>query len=375
MIKLTSAIIKEGGNVFGTTSPIAKTDIEPTLEVFVDKLSKLFPAKASTFKQFEKLGSVGKKELSGDIDLAYDVKNFFPDGETPDLKGWGLDEKKYNELVAGITKRAKTASPEKIKLRAIIALIGDKINDAYDDIEVDIKGSGSGALFCSIQQYDAKKNPLPKYVQTDINIGNLDWLTFSYYSNTYAGNVKGLHRTQLMLSLFANKDYTFGHGTGVVDKATGEQVASNSQEAIDLLNKVYGFNLDRDTLNDYFKLGEYLKANLTKEEYNKIIDRYLKILDSTRADIPEDLQDYWINNQERLGLKGKYLPDDSKLIKYQTLTESGSIGANRIPRAAVESTLKAYIEKVLNKFPGFKTAKISGSYNTTVKQHRHYIEI
>jgi len=46
---------------------------------------------------------------------------------------------------------------------------------------------------------------------------------------------------------------------------------------------------------------------------------------------------------------------------------SGSIGANRIPRAAVESTLKAYIEKVLNKFPGFKTAKISGSYNTTVK--------
>jgi translation elongation factor EF-Tu-like GTPase len=36
---------------------------------------------------------------------------------------------------------------------------------------------------------------------------------------------------------------------------------------------------------------------------------------------------------------------------------SGSIGANRIPRTAVESTLKTYVEKVLNKFPGFKTAK------------------
>ena len=46
---------------------------------------------------------------------------------------------------------------------------------------------------------------------------------------------------------------------------------------------------------------------------------------------------------------------------------SGSIGANRIPRTAVESTLKTYVEKVLNKFPGFKTAKISGSYNTSVK--------
>jgi len=360
--------INEGGNVFGTTSPIAKADIEPTLEVFVDRLSKLFPTKAATFKQFEKLGSVGKKELSGDIDLAYDVKNFFPDGITPDLKGWGLDETKYKELVAGFTKRAKNASPEKINLRAIIALIEEKIDNAYDDIEVDSKGSGSGALFCSIQQYDANKKPLPKYVQADINIGNLDWLTFSYYSNTYSGNVKGLHRTQLMLSLFANKNYTFGHGTGVVNKETGEKVASNSQEAIALLNQIYGFNLDRDILNDYFKLEEYLKANLSTEEYNAIIDRYLKILDSTRADIPDNLQDYWIASQARLGLKGKFLPADSKLIQYQTLNESGSAGGGRINRSFVEKTKDEYIKKVLSKFPGFKAARISGSYNTSSKE-------
>ena len=360
--------INEGGNVFGTTSPIAKADIEPTLEVFVDRLAKLFPAKAATFKQFEKLGSVGKKELSGDIDLAYDVKNFFPDGITPDLKGWGLDETKYKELVAGFTKRAKNASPEKINLRAIIALIEEKIDNAYDDIEVDSKGSGSGALFCSIQQYDANKKPLPKYVQADINIGNLDWLTFSYYSNTYSGNVKGLHRTQLMLSLFANKNYTFSHGAGVVNKETGEKVASNSQEAIALLNQIYGFNLDRDILNDYFKLEEYLKANLSTEEYNAIIDRYLKILDSTRADIPDNLQDYWIANQARLGLKGKFLPADSKLIQYQTLNESGSAGGGRINRSFVEKTKDEYIKKVLSKFPGFKAARISGSYNTSSKE-------
>jgi predicted nucleotidyltransferase len=360
--------INEGGNVFGTTSPIAKSDIEPTLEVFVDRLSKLFPSKASTFKTFEKLGSVGKKELSGDIDLAYDVKNFFPDGITPDLKGWGLDETKYKELVAGFTKRAKNASPEKINLRAIIALIEEKIDNAYDDIEVDSKGSGSGALFCSIQQYDTNKKPLPKYVQVDVNIGNLDWLTFSYYSNTYSGNVKGLHRTQLMLSLFANKNYTFSHGAGVVNKETGEKVANNSQEAIALLNQIYGFNLDRGILNDYFKLEEYIKATLTTEEYNAIIDRYLKILDSTRADIPENLQDYWIANQSRLGLKGKFLPADSKLIQYQTLNESGSAGGGRIGRSFVEKTKEEYIKKVLSKFPGFKAARISGSYNTSSKE-------
>jgi predicted nucleotidyltransferase len=47
---------------------------------------------------------------------------------------------------------------------------------------------------------------------------------------------------------------------------------------------------------------------------------------------------------------------------------SGSAGGNRIPRSAVEKTVKEYIDKVLNKVPGFKSAKVSGSYNTSDKQ-------
>jgi cytidyltransferase-like protein len=46
---------------------------------------------------------------------------------------------------------------------------------------------------------------------------------------------------------------------------------------------------------------------------------------------------------------------------------SGSIGANRIPREAVEPTVKKYIENILKKYPPFRNAKISGSYNTVVK--------
>ena len=46
---------------------------------------------------------------------------------------------------------------------------------------------------------------------------------------------------------------------------------------------------------------------------------------------------------------------------------SGSIGANRIPRKAVDPTVKKYIENILKKYPPFRSAKISGSYNTTVK--------
>jgi hypothetical protein len=317
LISIVKQILIEGGNVFGTTTSIEKANIEPTVNMFIGQLSKIFPAKASTFKSFEKLGSAGKKDISGDIDLSYDIKNIFPDGKIPDFKGWGIDEQKYNELVAQFTKRARNASPEKIQLRAMIVLIAEKINNALPDVEVDDKASGSGSIFCAIPQYDPAGNKLDKAVQTDINIGNPGWLRFSYYSNTYSGNVKGLHRTQLMLALFANKGRTFGHSTGVVDKETGEREAATPDEAIALLNKLYGFRLTQDILDDYFKLEDFMKKNLSTEEYNSIMDRYLKILDSTRADIPENLQQYWIDNQDRLGLKGKFLPDTSNLVQYK----------------------------------------------------------
>ena len=319
MIKLfdiLKQLIVEGGNVFDITSSINKENIESTVEKFVDELSRIFPAKAASFKSFEKLGSAGKKDVSGDIDLSYDVKNIFPDGK-PDFQGWGVDEGKYNEKVALFTKRSKTASVDKIQLRAMIELIGEKLDENSSEIEVDTKSSGNGSIFCSAPQYGPDGKPLGINVQTDINIGNPEWLRFSYYSNTYAGNVKGLHRTQLMLSLFANKGKSFSHATGVVDRETGEKEASNPQEALVLLNKLYGFDVSQDTLNDYFKLEDYLKNNVSPEEYNAIMDRYLKILDSTRADIPDNLQQYWIDNQSRLVLKGKFLPDTSNLVKYK----------------------------------------------------------
>jgi predicted nucleotidyltransferase len=47
---------------------------------------------------------------------------------------------------------------------------------------------------------------------------------------------------------------------------------------------------------------------------------------------------------------------------------SGSAGGNRISRTAVENTVQDYITKVLSKFPGFKSAKVTGSYNAGTKQ-------
>jgi hypothetical protein len=300
-----------GGNVFGTTASIKKEDIKPTLLEFFRQFKKVFPKAEPFFREMKTLGSVGKKDVSGDIDLALSDKSF------DNVEDWGLDRNHIMKLFEAFKKRARTSTDDQIMKRAVLVAIAEKIDNSDTSIAVDVKGAGSGALFLSFPQFDTQGNQLEENVQIDINVGDVDWLEFAYYSNTYAGNVKGLHRTQLLVSLFSNKGYTFSHNYGVKSRESQEIVASNPQQAIEVLNKEYGLNLDKETVGDYFKLIEALEAGLSPEDINRVYDIYLKILDSTRADIPEDLQSYWIENQDRLDLKGKFLPDNSNLIKYQ----------------------------------------------------------
>jgi hypothetical protein len=300
-----------GGNVFDSTAPIKKEHIKPTLLEFFKQFKQIFPKAEPFFREMKTLGSVGKKDYSGDIDLALAGSSF------DNVEDWGLDREHIMKLFEGFKKRARTSSDDQLMKRAVIVAIAEKILEANTEIIADIKGSSAGALFLLFPQYDENKQAVGQNVQIDINVGDVDWLEFAYHSATYSGNVKGLHRTQLLVSLFSHKGFTFSHNYGVKDKQSQEVVANTPQQAIDLLNGEYDLNLDRDTIGDYFKLIEALEAGLTPQDLNAVYDTYLKILDSTRADIPEDLQPYWIENQERLGLKGKFLPDNSNLTQYK----------------------------------------------------------
>ena len=293
-----------GGNVFDSTAPIKKEHIKPTLKEFLRQFKSIFPKAEPFFREMKTLGSVGKKDYSGDIDLALAGSSF------DDINDWGLDEKHVQALFQGFKKRARTSTDDQVMKRAVIVAVAQKISDADTEIIADIKGSGAGALFLLFPQYDEANQVVGQNVQIDINVGDVDWLSFAYHSATYSGNVKGLH-------LFSHKGYIFSHNYGVKDRQTQEIVANNPQQAVELLNSLYGLNLTRDTVGDYFKLMETLEAGLSREDLNGVYDTYLKILDSTRADIPEDLQSYWIDNQERLGLKGKFLPDNSNLVQYK----------------------------------------------------------
>jgi len=299
-----------GGNVFNAAGSIKKEDIEPTLQEFYNELGRVFPKAKKYFSGIKPLGSTGKKPVSGDIDLALAGESVIK------IDDWGLDREQVLSDFRAFKKRSRTATNKLLIKRAIITNIAKKIDSKSNKILTDVKGSASGTLFMAFPQIDSNGKELGKHVQIDVNVGDMDWLTFSYYSKSYKDNVKGLHRTQLLVSLFVEKGYTFSHNYGVKNKATQKIEAKNPEQAVELLNKLYRTKLTKSSISDYFKVIAAIQQSLPKQELQSVLDRYLRILDNTKADVPANLQSYWIKNKDRIGLTGKYLPDTSQLKNY-----------------------------------------------------------
>lgn len=308
-----------GGNVFNNhATKIKKENITPTLNRYFSELKSLFPNKASIFDtlHFVPLGSVGKKAVSGDIDLGIDAINILDSNMSDDsIKEWGIDPaavRKEQELLAS---RARTSTAEMLRMKAFLKELTKHINENSALLHSDETKVSNGNIFSLFPQFDSADNQTDTFVQIDWMIGDLTWLKFSYYSSAYPedSNVKGLHRTQLILSAFQVAGLSFNHVTGVKDKLTGEVVATDPVEALDILSDRLGFKITNTDAEDYYKLHTLLKSSMSFDQYNSLINVYFKILDSTRADIPDDLHFEWFDRKDTLGLTGKFLPETSKL--------------------------------------------------------------
>ena len=137
-----------GGNVFGTTSGIKKEYIQSTLNGFIDELCRIFPLRKEYLESYKVLGSAGKKDVSGDIDLA------LSNDLVKDSKSWGISPTRVLEYYDKFAKRARTATHEQLMKRAFIVSVADVIESESELIGVDTKGSGSGSLFCTFPQLD-----------------------------------------------------------------------------------------------------------------------------------------------------------------------------------------------------------------------------
>ena len=318
----------EGGNVFaGKTSGIPREYIQPTLDRYYAELERLFPGKGEVFESFRPLGSVGKKDVSGDIDLAGDAARFFPNGEVTgaELEGWNIDPESWEATFDRFKLRARSRTDAELGWRAFLFEVASYINENSPLIFADTKKVGPGIMFSLFPQFNEEGETQPSSVQIDWMVGNIDWLEFSYYSDPPSAEdefLKGLHRTQLMLAMFLIKDISYHHLSGLKDRNTKEFITADPQEVIAMLGKLYSAPLERSDTNNFHSLYGWLQQAATDEEFKAAVGAYLKILDSTKSVnieseasgetvacgyIPRELEEFWILHHEEFGLKGRYI--------------------------------------------------------------------
>jgi hypothetical protein len=300
LIEILKKVITEGGNVFtGTeydTDDVLLNNIKPTVEKFVSTLSSIFPKKKSTFTSLSDssnwLGSTGKKPKSGDVDLAYSSEYFFNNGNA-DIEGWGIDSNEYNTLYEKNKKAARSASDEQIQVKSLIQLIVKKINESGNDLYASDKAANGGTIHFSYPQYSPDGKKLDANAQLDLDTGDMDWLKFRYNSELPDDNpeIKGLHRGQLMLAMFAATGYTFKNGKGFIRKETGEIIGSKPQDAIDVFNDEYKPKqpLDLKITSNYNRLMDYIKTNLKPEDKENALKMFVEALRRAKAYVPNNI--------------------------------------------------------------------------------------
>ena len=117
-----------GGNIFkDRATSIKAQDIEPTIQAYREFLSSVFPQKSESFKFFEPVGSAGKKPVSGDLDLAIDKGHIVESFTASEIEKWGIEWDNWNTLYTKIHKRARTATQEMSKMKALLTLIAEKL--------------------------------------------------------------------------------------------------------------------------------------------------------------------------------------------------------------------------------------------------------
>jgi hypothetical protein len=300
LIGILRDIIFEGGNVFKNTEfdtqNIVLDNVAPTIKQLVNDLGKIFPNKKSTFNLLNDksnwLGSTGKKPQSGDVDIAYPSEFFFNNGKL-DVSGWGINPEEYNALYEKYKKSSRTAADEQIQLRALLDLISNKINSANSNIISSNKATSGGTLHLSYPQYTLSGEQLNSRTQIDLDIGDMDWLKFRYNSELPEDNpqIKGLHRGQLMLAMFAATGYTFKSGKGFIRKETGEIIADKPQGALEVFNQEYKpkQSLTLEIINNYNRLMNYIKTNLKPEDKDRTLNMFEEALRRAGAYVPDNI--------------------------------------------------------------------------------------
>lgn len=201
----------EGGNVFkdeaGTilTKNISKADVIPTIQ-WLEKITGLELTD-------HLLGTTGKKETSGDLDIAIDAnevdKNEFANKLAEYIKKQGGDPKQWIKK-SGISVHFKTP------------IKGDEANG---------------------------------FVQADFMFGEREWMKWSMTGGRENSQLKGAHRHMILSSIAKSKGMKWSFQNGLMNRETNEIITKDPNE---ISKKLLGLTATPKDLRDPESIIDYI---------------------------------------------------------------------------------------------------------------------
>lgn len=187
----TESVVTEGGNVFKSedgssgTTRISRSDVIPTVK-WLETVTSL-PLLNNL------LGTGGKRETSGDLDLAVDEKSTTKEKLAEVLAAWAV---------------SKNVNPKEF-----------------------VKKSGDSVHFKTPINGDFGKG----FVQTDFMFGDPDWMRWSLQGGKENSEYKGMHRHVLLASIAKFKNMKWSYKNGLVDRESGNTITKDPSKIAVLL--------------------------------------------------------------------------------------------------------------------------------------------
>jgi len=221
--------LNEGGNVFKdakgqpATTRISRENVVPTVQ-WLEQLTGLNLVD-------NMLGSTGRKDTSGDLDL-------------------GIDETKITKdvLIQQLLKRGVKAED--------IRKSGDSVH-----LKTPILGDKSNG-----------------YVQTDFMFGDPEFQKFAL--NTGESDYKGVHRALLLASIASAQHMKWSYKNGLMDRKTNEIISKNPDE---IAEKLIG-----GTAADLSSVESIVKKIKSRADYEVLVKDARDAFERDKLTLPED---------------------------------------------------------------------------------------
>ena len=227
---LMNKILKEGGNIFkgssggSETIRIKREDVDPTLEW----LEGILGIDLIDFK----LGTTGRKETSGDLDIAIDQEKVTKDDLIKKLMVWLNQNHPELELDKADAKESKR------KVRQWIAKSGTSVH-----FKTPIRGDETNG-----------------FVQTDLMFGNPDFMLWAVKGESGPSEYRGGDRQNLINAIATQRGYAWSAFFGLKDRETGERT-NDPQTVVD---RVLGAGHKPEDFDSIYTLFDILAD---KEKY------------------------------------------------------------------------------------------------------------